>query len=135
MSQPLNVSAYDLAAATLMGAAVGFSVWGVFSPPLLVAACAGAIAFVRVFSGLSRMRSRPEPLPFFTPAPLEFEEDALLLDCAVKRDGGPVVRLVRPLPTPGELHETIERHLDKRQPADATEELREALTQLRRSVA
>lgn len=136
MRQPLHIYAYDAAASLAMGAAVGFSVWGVFDPPVLVAACAGAIAFLRVLGGLGRIRSMPAQMPLFDPVPLEFEAEELVLDRAIERDGGPVVRLVQPLPTPGELRDTVERYLEvKRQPADATEELRGALTQLRRSVA
>ena len=87
-------------------------------------------------------------LPDFELLPLEFEPgqaeeaDELLLDRAVSRPGpANVVALVQPLPTAGELRASIERHLSERggesaadRPADAAEELRSALAELRRSL-
>ena len=76
----------------------------------------------------------------FELVPLEFGEagdsDELLLDEPVEQAAPPVLRVV---PTAGELHESIERHLrgdgeDKRR-ADAADELRNALAELRRSLA
>lgn len=89
---------------------------------------------------------RAFPLPPFDLAPLEFvEEDVLVLD-EVVASIGPVPEPVEsdPAPTAGELHSKIETHLrivaesrEAPEPVanDAAEELRNALAQLRRSVA
>jgi hypothetical protein len=84
------------------------------------------------------------------PDVLELTEKELLppvAEAPVEEQNG-VVRLF-PLPTPGDLHRRIDRHLEQRQPvearrapadvvplgADATDALRSALQELRRSLA
>ena len=81
-------------------------------------------------------------LPEFELAPLEFEPagaDELLLDEVVAS----IAELPDPqmpsaaVPTAGELHESIERHLrasNAPAQADPVDELRDALAQLRRSI-
>jgi len=85
----------------------------------------------------------------FELAPLDFCEAAsaelaeLLLDQPlVPADPSPtVVAFPRAIPTPGEMRDTIERHLESKgpdnapeAPASPTEELRLALAELRRSL-
>lgn len=90
--------------------------------------------------------ARVFPLPPFELAPLEFEsevqsgEDELLLDEPVAAVG-PVraaVPYIRLVPTAGELRDRIEQHLRANQGsaprADAADELRAALADLRRSL-
>ena len=135
MANPLR-SALDALAGAILGTAVCFALVGIFHAPLLVAGSVGAIVFVRVFTSLRRLPAAPAA---FVPLPLEFdgEPDRLLPDETLDADAASprVVRLFGPLPTPGEMHETIERHLGGRSRGapDATEELREALAQLRRA--
>ncbi|HWI76162.1 MAG TPA: hypothetical protein VNS53_03670 [Sphingomicrobium sp.] len=99
---------------------------------------------------LTRLFARGEfPLPQFDLAPLAFElqqeagEDELLLDRAITAvdDRSNVVALAPASRTPGELHESIERHLrtarDGGPPLLAqgvVDELRDALAELRRSL-
>jgi hypothetical protein len=85
-------------------------------------------------------------LPRFNLVPLEFDGDPgedrgeLILDDVIASIGQPtIVAPVQPMPTAGELQATIERHLNgstsampRMEPAD---ELRHALTELRRSLA
>lgn len=99
------------------------------------------------------LRLRPHTqflLPPFELVPLEFQgqagepPDELVLDELVAGIGAdaPVVRLVQPqlqpMPTAGELRESIERQLHRAQhrapTANATDELRQALSDLRRSI-
>ena len=87
------------------------------------------------------------PLPQFDLAPLAFEAcppdgDELSLDRRLPVDGSSnVIALPGAARTPGELRESIERHLrissDDDAPLlaqDAVDELREALAELRRSL-
>ncbi len=86
------------------------------------------------------------PLAEFDLQPLAFElgalqPDELLLDRRiVSGPGSNVVTLAKPVLTPGQLRDSIERHLKSRStsasaPAvDAVDELREALAQVRRSL-
>ena len=95
---------------------------------------------------LPLFRRRKLPLPAFNLAPLAFEmaeaEDELLLDRVVSRPGNSpgVVALGAPMPTPGQLQASIERHLREAKrasedaPQDARDELRNALAELRRSI-
>lgn len=92
------------------------------------------------------LRRRKLPLPAFDLAPLAFEmaatDDELLLDRVVSRPGESpdVVALSAPMPTPGQLHASIESHLRTAERApeaaatDARDELRNALAELRRSI-
>ena len=85
----------------------------------------------------------------FEPAPLDFSAEVtaelaeLLLDhpIAVADGSSTVVAFPSGIPTPGQMHETIERHLEAKDVAEATEaaaspaeELRLALAELRRSL-
>jgi hypothetical protein len=84
----------------------------------------------------------------FELAPLDFCEEVsaelaeLLLDQPIpSAPDSTVVAFPAPIPTPGAMHETIERHLDSRDlaqaepaPASPAEELRLALAELRRSM-
>jgi hypothetical protein len=84
----------------------------------------------------------------FELAPLEFCEAAsaelaeLLLDQPIPADrDSTIVAFPRAVPTPGEMRETIERHLESKDsgkgpegPASPAEELRLALAELRRSL-
>lgn len=80
-------------------------------------------------------------LPEFELAPLDFAaEDELVLDDVVASIGPePERSALAAVPTPGELRQSIERHLRAvelpKPAADATDELRDALAQLRRSIA
>jgi len=98
-------------------------------------------------SFLSKLLAEREySLPPFDLAPLAFElqsleEGELLLDRVVSPGDGQanVVALSGPVPTAGELRESIERHLDNGRdveptPVDAVDELRSALAELRRSL-
>lgn len=128
--------ALDAIAAAALGGAICYALTGVLQLPFLIAIAGGGLVFVRVLASLARL---PQDSAAFTPfdvAPLEFEdEDELLLDRPVSRDGARVVRLFEPLPTPGELHQTIERHLGgTARPADASGELQDALAELRRAI-
>ena len=99
---------------------------------------------------LSRIfRRRQFQLSEFDLAPLAFElgaaaeEGELLLDRVVIRTGDQpnIVGLAAPIPTAGELNASIERHLratDRTpvpQAEDPVDELRNALADLRRSLA
>jgi hypothetical protein len=85
----------------------------------------------------------------FELAPLDFCEEAaaelaeLILDrpLVAADSSSTVVAFPRAIPTPGELHETIQRHLESKdpvrpaaEPASPAEELRLALAELRRSL-
>lgn len=87
---------------------------------------------------------RDFPLPSFELPPLEFDDaageaDELLLDEVIVQIAPPPrAELSPPLPTAGQLRESIERHLrgESRggRRADAADELRHALAELRRSL-
>ncbi|HUG45308.1 MAG TPA: hypothetical protein VMK31_02195 [Sphingomicrobium sp.] len=68
------------------------------------------------------MFRRPFPLAHFEPAPMEFDEQS--------RD-----EELPASPTAGELCKSIERHLGCKAGGDPVEELRNALAELRRSLA
>ncbi len=96
----------------------------------------------------TRLFARREfTLPDFDLQPLEFDADGssteLLLDRVVESGTGEsnVISLARPLPTAGELHKSIELHLEAARGRDShdspptpAEELRSALAELRRSL-
>ena len=97
---------------------------------------------------ISFFRRRCFRLPGFNLAPLAFEvdptagEEELLLDRVISRSGDRpgVVAIAAPMPTPGQLRASIERHLRAAEaapadePPDARSELRDALAELRRSI-
>jgi hypothetical protein len=87
-------------------------------------------------------------LPEFELRPLEFESEAheelaeLLLDEPIAASATNVVAIRRTLPTPGELRDSIERHLRAKATSDGggehlspADELRLALAELRQSLA
>lgn len=78
-----------------------------------------------------RLRLRP-----FELVPLEFEEDVLLLEDAIPAPQDSKVIPIFGGSSPSELRERIERHLDAQmeQPKSATDDLAEALAELRRSL-
>ena len=128
--------ALDAIAAAALGGAIYYALVGVLQLPAVVAIAGGALVFARVLWSLARLPADRDAFTPFEVAPLEFDEgDELLLDRPVARDGAQVVRLFDPIPTPGEMHQTIERHLRKAAtPADATGELQDALAELRRAI-
>ena len=140
MANQLVRTALDAAAAAALGGAVWFALANVIAMQPLLASCAAAIVFLRVFASLVRLPEVPVAAGArFVPLPLEFDEqlEELVLDQPFEQTpiDPEVVRVLAPGRTPGEMREAIERHLaSRRQPApDATEELREALAQLRRA--
>lgn len=96
--------AIDAAAAAILGAAVCFAVASLFEAPLIVAGSIGALVFVRVFASLVRLPAVVLSIDRFEPAPLIFVGE------------------------PAEMPRTNQTL------PDATEQLREALVQLRRAV-
>jgi len=94
----------------------------------------------RVFSKLQQLASPRFRLRSFELLPLEFEEDELLLDEPVASPGAE--SKVIPIfsgTSPGDLRDRSERHLDpnmeqQQQPRSASDELAEALAELRRSL-
>ena len=149
----------DIGSASLFAGAAGYSALLLVSP---VAGAAGAaIAFVGAYGALGRIDRQPRfGLPEFAVSAVEAEEDELLLTeltelllvetvqaddellledrLAEPEPDSRVIRLFDPrtLPTAGELHDRVERHLSKGSAAypDATSELHEALTALKNSL-
>jgi hypothetical protein len=92
---------------------------------------------IRAFSTLRQLASPKFRLPSFELAPLEFEEDELLLEEAIPPAHNSKVVPIFGGSAPAELRDRIERHLDaqaEQQPKSATDELAEALAELRRSL-
>ena len=158
-------SIVDLGAAALLAAAIAYglhsliagsaSAWG-----------GGAAAFALAFAGLRRVE--PEPRYFkvsdfviqppasaarpelllteadrFIPPPTHAEEDLVLVLDDILAEIAPdsrVVRLFDPaaMPTPGQLKDRIDRHLDGGCPPgpspDASQALHDAIAELRRSL-
>lgn len=139
MACPLR-AAIDAFAGAILAGAVCFAGGSLAGLPLLFAGSVAAIAFIWVFNTVARPSATAPAAASFVPLPLEFDEEpALLLLDRPFADDPPSSRLVRlfgAMPTPGEMHRTIERHLSAGPGSapDATEELREALAQLRRAV-
>jgi hypothetical protein len=149
----------DVGSASLFAGAAGYSALLLASPAAGVAAA--AIAFVGAHQALGRIDRQPRfALPEFAVDTVEAEEDELLLteltellltetvaigDELLLDDpldqpapDSRVIRLFDPrtLPTAGNLHDRIERHLQRPSPAypDATSELHEALSALKSSL-
>lgn len=149
----------DAGSASLFAGAAGYSALLLASPA--AAAAAAAIAFVGAHQALGRIDRQPRfALPDFAVSTVEAEEDALLLteltellltetvatgDELLLDDpldqpapDSRVIRLFDPrtLPTAGDLHDRIERHLQRPSLAypDATLELHEALSALKNSL-
>jgi hypothetical protein len=97
---------------------------------------------------LTRLLARGSfELPEFDLRPLEFESEApgelgeLLLDEPIAASATNVVAMPQPMPTPGELRDSIERHLRARHNGDGAgerlspaDELKLALAELRQSL-
>ena len=93
---------------------------------------------IRALNKLQQLATPRFRLAAFELVPLEFEDDELLLDEPLLAPGGE--SKVVPIfggTSPGELRTRIERHLDaqtEQQRKSATDELAEALAELRRSL-
>ena len=141
MPHPLIRSAIDALAATVLAAAVWFALTSLLALHSLVASSIAGILFIRIFASLARLPAvRPLAQWSFVPASLEFEDEPgeiPLEQRAPDADTIQVTRMFGTNETPGEMQVRIERHLQAQQsPAsDATEELREALAQLRRAAS
>ena len=147
----------DIGSASLFAGAAGYSALLLASPA--AGAVAAAIAFAGAYGALGRIDRQPSfGLPEFAVSAVEAEElllteltelllvetvqadDELLLEdrLAEPEPDSRVIRLFDPrtLPTAGELHDRVERHLSKGSAAypDATSELHEALTALKNSL-
>ena len=157
--------AVDMAAAAIFAGGCGYSVLALSSSQAGSAAAAAA-AFVTALTILGRISDAPRfAMPDFAVGEIEAQEidplpellltelsELLLTETAVEpgellledwldRPGNDsrVIRLFDPrtLPTAGELHERIERHVEARDAAaypDATVELHKALSDLRGSL-
>lgn len=146
----------DALAATAFGTACGFA------GTVFAGVAAGAAAGLALALATWRLLTRIEPLPAalalaeFVPAGIDIADDAdellltekvasaptdeLLLD-DILEELGPDARVVRlfakPIPTPGELSSTIDRHLGaapRSDAPDASDALFNALADLRRSL-
>ena len=163
-SQTIGTSA-DAGAALLFAGAAGFACLSIAGSTRLSAAIALA-AFYGCFKLLRRIEAEPRDFMIanFTAAPMPIEavaelilthaqmlkpesatgdlNDELLLD-DILAGIAPDSRVVRlfdaaAMPTPGQLRERIDRHLDQGKrptaPPDASQDLYEALAELRRSL-
>jgi len=92
---------------------------------------------IRALSKLQQLAAPRFRLRPFELVPLEFEEDVLLLEDAIPAAQDSKVVPIFGGSAPAELRDCIERHLDAQtaqQPKSATDELAEALAELRRSL-
>ena len=159
-------TAVDTLAATLLAAAVGFGVGSLLRGSvgqlqlILIAAAALVATYLLCIRALRKVGSGASghALPEFAPSAVEaivleelvlteadrlhpqVEEPLELTDVLAEiAQDSRVVRLFDPsaMPTPGQLRDRIDRHLDEgtAAPADASQALFEALSQLRRSLA
>jgi hypothetical protein len=141
--------ASDLAAGAGVGAALAWALATLFQVPMVVAFCAAGVVFLRVFCSLRRKHAGPRfALPPFQLAGLEFEADGPLeLDsiAASIASGAAPGPAPAALPTVKQMQESIRLRLSARdqgpgedsehgRPADAADELRAALRNLRRSI-
>ena len=148
----------DVGAAALFAAAIAYALHS------MIAASAGtwsggAVAFAFALAGLRRVEPEPRhfkvsdfviqpgasaaiPELLLTEADLHLPDGELILDDILAEIGpdARVVRLFDPaaMPTPGQLKERIDRHLDEGgppdAPPDASQALYDALAELRRSL-
>jgi hypothetical protein len=150
--------ASDLAAGAGVAGAVAWALATLLPVPMVVAACAAGIAFLRVFCSLRRQHAGPQfALAPFQLAGLDFESDsretdggllelgALAASVASETASEPVPAT---LPTVKQLQASIRRRLgaenagrddcpqdaEQGAPADAAAELRLALRNLRRAI-
>ena len=92
---------------------------------------------IRALSKLQQLAAPRFRLRTFELVPLEFEEDVLLLGDALPAAQDSKVVPIFGGSAPAELRARVERHLDaqaERQAKSATDELAEALAELRRSL-
>jgi hypothetical protein len=92
---------------------------------------------IRALSKLQQLAAPRFRLRPFELVPLEFEEDVLLLEHAIPAAQDSKIVPIFGGSAPAELRDRIERHLDAQtaqQPKSATDELAEALAELRRSL-
>lgn len=152
--------ASDLAAGAGIGAAAAWALATLFQVPIVVAYCAAGVVFLRVFCSLRQQHSGPGfALASFQPAALEFEADSADLDGGLL-ELGPVAASIASgpapepraasLPTVKQMQESIQRRLRAQDEgggrddvphdeehggrADAADELRAALRNLRRAI-
>jgi hypothetical protein len=151
----------DAGAATLLAGAVGYAAMSL-APALGLSASTTALSFLGCFYGLRRIEPEAQAFPLreinslpsieptsnvleLTDAdrwyPQPADDDELLLDRELAHFGADsrVVRLFEPsaMPTAGELKSRIDRHLlgsVQSAPPDASQDLYDALAQLRRSL-
>lgn len=136
--RPIAILLSDIAAAVAVAFGTAWALTALFHMPALVASGMAGIIFVRIFSSLRRHVSTLYRLPQFEPAPLELEPDELLLADVVGRERDSRVVPIFAGAAPGELRAQIERHSRvssiQQQPRSASDELAEALAELRRSL-
>jgi hypothetical protein len=92
---------------------------------------------IRALSNLRQLAAPRFRLRPFELVPLEFEEDVLVLEDAIPAAQDSKVVPIFGGSSPTELRDRIERHLDtqaEQQAKSATDELAEALAELRRSL-
>lgn len=151
----------DRASAALFAGACAYAAYAWFAPqaaqPMLVAetGAVAALAYLLCVRALGAIQPKPRKLPMqifdvrqIDPhdppdmLPAATEPEPLVLD-DILGELGPdsrVVRLFDPaaMPTPGQLNDRIERHLGRDvppiAPPDASQALRDALAELRRSL-
>ena len=156
--------AVDVTASMLFALACCLASYAWFAGSPLQLAWSAAVAALGYTAGAAALRviepeSRRAPVPIFDVREVEpmglpellltdvycapsGNEDALLLDDILAKLGSDsrVVRLFDPaaMPTPGQLNDRIERHLERRaapiSSEDATQALHDALAELRRSI-
>lgn len=137
---PSVILFFDAVAAAAVALGTAWGLWMIFHPSPWIEFAVAGIVFVRIFSSLRRHAPAPLRLPLFELAPLEFEPDELLLDDIVteyERDSRVVPIFAGA--KPHEMQARIERHLreqsaEQPQPRSASDELAEALAELRRSL-
>ena len=146
-------AAVDAAASATFAAAVGGAAYALLkgqssAPALLAEPAIAAVAALLLGYGLLRLvqpRIESAPVPIFDvrqiePMAVTAAEEPLLLD-DILAELGPDSRVVRlfdraAMPSPGELKERIDRHLDAGTAftGDASQALHDALAELRRSL-
>lgn len=143
--------AFSSIAAAAVAAALYWAVARLLPVSAAVAAACGGLAFIRIFSGLVTARDiQSFEMPAFEPGELEFEPEAPAelhnFDNVIALMGAePIPPHLEPSPTVHELQAAIARHLGAEiaeegapvaePPAeDASDDLREAIQALRRSM-
>lgn len=138
--RPAVILLFDIAASAAVAVGVAWALATIFHVSSFVTAGAAGIVFVRIFSSLRKHAPAPFRLPQFEVPALEFEPEELLLDDVLAAyDGDSRVVAIFAGADPGDLRNRIERHLhapaaQQEQVRSASEELAEALAELRRSI-